>query len=294
MEKQLLLILNPIAGRKKAMPLLPQLVELFTQAGYRVQICVTRQRGDARRAAKKFGKDMDLLVCCGGDGTLNEVATGLMQAGLQKPIGYIPTGSTNDFANTLQLSDDPMTAARQILCGTIGEYDLGRFGNHYFNYVASFGAFTATSYSCSQVSKNLFGHFAYILGALLELPSLHKEHIRMIIDGEPLEGDYLFGAVCNTTSVAGVVTLKPELVDLQDGLFEVILVRAPHSPGELVQCIKSLLNHSLQSDMITLRSGARVEVFANEHMDWSLDGEQVKGRDRWLIENLHKKLWIKH
>ena len=292
--KKLLLIVNPIAGVKKAMRHLSQIQDIFSSAGYDVITHLTRQRGDACDAVKEYGSQVELVVCCGGDGTLNETVAGIVNAGLDLPVGYIPAGSTNDFANSLHLPHDILDAARNITKGAAHGYDLGLFGNRFFNYIASFGAFTGASYGCSQTAKNVLGHFAYILKAFQELPKIHKEHVRLEIDGQIVEGDYIFGAICNSTSVAGVVSLDPSLVDMQDGKFEVMLVRPPKNPMELCKCINSLLHQSVDSPMITFLSGTRVKVTANPKMVWSLDGERAEGRRTICIQNLHQRLKLVH
>ena len=292
--KNMLLIVNPIAGTKKAARNLGKIQAIFQDAGYEVITHITRQRGDAAHAVKAHGRQVDLVVCCGGDGTLNETVAGIVQADLDLPVGYIPAGSTNDFANSLHLSHNILDAARDITQGTVQGYDLGLFGNRFFNYIASFGAFTAASYGCSQTFKNVLGHFAYILKAFQELPKIHKEHIRLEIDDRVVEGDYIFGAICNSTSVAGVVSLSPDLVDMQDGKFEVLLVRAPKNPLELCKCVNALLHQSVESDMITFLSGSKLKVTANPKMTWSLDGEQAEGKRTICIQNLHRRLKLVH
>ena len=292
--KNMLLIVNPIAGTKKAARNLSKIQAIFREAGYDIITHLTRQQGDACHAVKAHGAQVELVVCCGGDGTLNETVSGIIQANLDLPIGYIPAGSTNDFANSLHLPHNILDAARKITQGTVHGYDLGLFGNRFFNYIASFGAFTGASYGCSQTAKNVLGHFAYILKAFQELPKIHKEHVRLEIDGQVIEGDYIFGAICNSTSVAGVVSLDPSLVDMQDGKFEVMLVRPPKNPLELAKCINGLLHQSVDSDMITFLSGSDLKVTANPKMTWSLDGERAEGRRTIRIQNLHRRLKLVH
>lgn len=189
--KQLLLILNPTAGTKKGSKYLAEIISVFNQAEYDTHVYVTTCRGDATRAVKMFAAQVDLVVCCGGDGTLNETITGVIEIGLKTPIGYIPSGSTNDFANTLHLSKDVVEAAKQIVNGTAQPYDIGKFGNRYFCYVASFGVFTKTSYTTRQSIKNILGHMAYILEGIQELSSIRKEHLRVELEDEVIEDDYL-------------------------------------------------------------------------------------------------------
>ena len=166
------------------------------------------------------------MVCCGGDGTLNETLSGLLSAESKTPIGYIPTGSTNDFASSLKLPLDVLEATKNIIEGQPVPYDAGRFGGRVFSYVASFGAFTRTSYTTPQSIKNALGHTAYVLEGIQELTQIRNEHIKMIVDGEVVEDDFLFGAICNSTSVGGVLTLDPDVVDLQDNKLE-----NPSGPG---------------------------------------------------------------
>lgn len=292
--KQLLLILNPTAGTKKACKFLTEIVSVFNRAEYDTHVYVTRCQGDATNAVKSLGGNADLIVCCGGDGTLNETVTGVIEIGLQTPIGYIPAGSTNDFANSLNLSSDVIEAAKQIVNGTAQSFDIGKFADRYFTYVASFGAFTKTSYTTPQNIKNALGHVAYILEGIQELSKIRKEHIRVELDGEVLEDDYLFGAVCNSTSVGGILTLNPDLVDMGDGKFEVILIRAPKDIQEMHACIIALKNQTYNCGMITFRSAAAINVSLSPQMSWSLDGEKADGAENITIENLHRQIKLVH
>ena len=231
--KKMLFIMNPFAGQKRANRVLPDILLQFSEAGFEINTIMTTGTGAATRAAQKCGQDVDMVVCCGGDGTLNETITGLLRAGASTPLGYIPTGTTNDFAASMGLSHNPVQAAKDILEGKPYDYDAGRFGNRNFAYVASFGAFTRSSYIVPQNIKNALGHTAYVLGGISELSQIRNEHIRMELDGEIVEDDFLFGAICNSTSIGGILNLDPEQVDMGDGLFEVMLVRMPRSPDDL-------------------------------------------------------------
>lgn len=292
--KQLLFILNPTAGTKKGSKFLAEIISVFNQADYDTRVYVTTCRGDATRAVKLFAAQADMIVCCGGDGTLNETISGVIEVGVETPIGYIPAGSTNDFANTLQLSNDVVEAARQIVNGAAQPYDVGKFGERYFSYVASFGAFTKTSYTTPQNIKNALGHMAYILEGIQELSSIRKVHLRMELEEEVLEDDYLFGAICNSTSVGGILTLNPELVDMGDGKFEILLIRAPKNIQELHECVMALRNQKYNCGMITFRSAGRIKVVANPDMPWTLDGERADGADNIYIENLHQCIQLVH
>ena len=286
--KKLLFVFNPCAGTKKANKVLPEILSIFCQAGYEVQVHVTQGPGDGKNAVRDRAAEMDLVVCCGGDGTFNETVTGLMEAGVQVNVGYIPAGTTNDFATSLKLSTDPVEAAKHIVEGTPQPYDIGAFDDRYFTYVASFGAFSKASYATPQNVKNALGHTAYLLSGIQELSQIHAERVRLELDdGQVLEDDYLFGAVCNATSVGGILNLDPSQVDMSDGLFEVLLVRAPKSLGEITECIQAVQHQQYNCSMITFRSVARLVVDIDPQRTWSLDGEAEPGKRRIKIENKH-------
>lgn len=285
--KKMLFIMNPFAGQKKANKALSEILLLFSQAGYEVVTHMTTGQGDASVEAQRWANSMDLVVCCGGDGTLNEVITGVLRAGSTTPIGYIPAGTTNDFASSLKLSGNLLQAARDIVEGEPVAYDVGRFGQRYFSYVASFGAFTKSSYVVPQNIKNALGHTAYVLGGISELSQIRNEHIRMEIDGEVVEDDFLFGAICNSTSIGGILTLDPRQVDMGDGLFEILLVRAARNLEEIGECIRAVQSQKYNCEMITFRSARNVKIFANPDMPWTLDGEKEEGHQEVTVENLH-------
>jgi YegS/Rv2252/BmrU family lipid kinase len=233
---------------------------------------------------------MDMVVCSGGDGTFNETVTGLMKAGLDLPLGYIPAGSTNDFAASLGLSSDCMEAARQIVEGVPCRYDAGKFGDRYFSYVASFGAFTKASYSTPQNIKNALGHTAYILEGIQELSQLKPTHVRIQLENTVIEDDFLFGAISNSTSLGGVLTLDPKQVDMGDGVFELLLIRAPKDIMELHECVWAVQKQQYNCSMITFVSTRELTVFPNPQMDWTLDGERCPGAESVHVENLHRAI----
>ena len=291
--KKMLFVINPYAGMRKASKVLAEILAVFNRAEYDVRVYVTAGQGDAIGAVERLSEGMDLVVCSGGDGTFNETVTGLMKAGLTLPIGYIPAGSTNDFAASLGLSSDCVEAARQIVEGTPFRCDAGQFGDRYFSYVASFGAFTKASYSTPQSAKNLLGHAAYILEGMQELSQIRKHHVKLTLDdGEVLEDDYVFGAICNSTSVGGIMTLDPNQVDLQDGKFEVLLIRASKNLQEISECLLSLQKQQYNNAVMTFRSASRITVEAEPDMPWTLDGEKEEGHALVQVENLHQAIAI--
>ena len=285
--KKMLLVVNPFSGQKKAAKMLSEIIAKFNRAEYAVQVYITAGPGDATVEVARVCKDVDLVVCCGGDGTFNETIAGLLQAQADTPVGYIPAGSTNDFAASLKLSTDILEATQDIILGQCVPYDAGLFGGRVVSYVASFGAFTRTSYTTPQSIKNALGHTAYVLEGIQELSQIRKEHIKMIIDGEEVEDDFLFGAICNSTSVGGILTLDPEVVDLQDNKLEILLVRAPRNLAEIHECIVALNTQKYDCAMLTFRSATHIRIFADPDMPWTLDGEREEGHSEVVVTPKH-------
>lgn len=290
--KRMLLVVNPCAGTKKIVKHTTQVIEIFNRAGYEVTVYVTAGPGDAARAVREMAEGMSLVVCAGGDGTFNESVSGILESGANVPLGYIPCGSTNDFANSLKLPTNILTAAKQIAEGEPVTYDIGQFGLRYFSYVASFGAFTRTSYATPQSVKNALGHMAYILTGMQELGQIRKHHLRLKLEDRTIEDDFIFGAISNSTSVGGILTLNPDLVDMRDGLFELLLVRSPKDLKELSECIRAIQTQKYDSPLVTFLSTAKVEVEAPPEMPWTLDGEREDGHAAVSVQNLHNAITL--
>ena len=290
--KKMLFVMNPYAGMRKANRYLADIIALFNRADYDVTTYMTAGPGDAIEVVERKAREMDVVVCCGGDGTFNETISGILRSGCDVPVGYIPAGSTNDFATSLKLSSNIMQAAADIVVGEPQRYDVGRFGNRYFSYVASFGAFTRASYSTPQSVKNALGHTAYLLEGISELSQIKKEHVRLELDGRVVEDDFLFGAISNSTSVAGILTLDPRKVDMRDGKFEVLLVRSPVDLAEISECIRAVQKQEYTCSMITFCSAEKIRVYANPDMAWTLDGEKEEGHEMVEVENLHHAVQI--
>lgn len=290
--KRILLVMNPYSGQRRANRYLPEIIGIFNSGGYEVVTYMTAAPGDATRIVADRGGDVDRVVCIGGDGTLNECISGLLQAGLEIPVGYIPAGTTNDFASSLHLPTNVLEAAEAIVAGEPVIYDAGRFGNRYFSYVASFGAFTRASYATPQYVKNALGHMAYLLEGITELSQIRKTHVRFELEDEVVEDDFIFGAVSNSTSVGGVLTLDPRQVDMCDGKFELLLVRMPRDPIELGECIHAIRTQHYNCEMMTFRSVSKLRVIADANMPWTLDGEREDGHSQVEITNLHEAIRI--
>ena len=290
--KKLLFIMNPYAGQRKANRFLPDIIGIFNRAGYEVIIHMTTGSGDATHVAQRKAPEVDLIVCCGGDGTFSETASGVLRSGVDVPVGYIPAGTTNDFATSLGLPSDILLAAQLAINGTAESIDIGMFENKHFSYVASFGAFTRASYATPQNIKNALGHTAYILGGISELSQIRKVHVRLELDEQTVEDDFLFGAISNTTSYAGLVTLDPKQVDMRDGQLEVLLVRAPQNLAEITECIQAVQNQVYNCSMITFCRCREMTIYADPDMPWTLDGEREDGHSRIHIQNLHLALRV--
>ena len=285
--KKMLLIVNPAAGKKKAPKVLTKIISIFNRAGYAVSVYITAARNEATEIVAQRADQVDLIVCAGGDGTFNETVSGLLQSGVDIPIGYIPAGSTNDFAASLKLPMKPLKAAQAIAEGKPVSYDIGLFGDRHFAYVASFGAFTKSSYATSQSVKNALGHTAYLLNGVTELAHIHKIPVKLELDGEVIEDEFLFGAICNSTSVGGIIKLDPSQVDMSDGLFEVFLVRSPKKLSDLRKFLRDVSRKKFDSPMVTFRSAKNVTVYADPEMSWTLDGEHAAGHEKIEIINRH-------
>lgn len=275
--KKMLFVMNPYAGQRRANRYLADILSIFNRAGYRVEAYMTGARGEATDIVRQYAPEMDLVACCGGDGTFNETVNGLLHSGADIPVGYIPAGSTNDFAASLGLPTNILQAAETVVTGEPSTLDVGKFGDRYFSYVASFGAFTRTSYATPQSVKNALGHAAYILGGISELSQLRTEHVKLQLDDEMVEDDFLFGAVSNSTSVGGVLSLDPKQVDLRDGKFEVLLLRSPRELGELSECIRAVQTAEYNCKMLTFTPASRITIWADAGMPWTLDGEMEPG-----------------
>lgn len=273
MGKKILLIINPMAGKGQAKSSMYNIVSPLCTGENAVTIMMTAKHGDAERFAREYSTGYDIVSCVGGDGTLSEVVCGLMQTKDPPPIGYIPLGSTNDVATTLKISKLPIQAAEDILTGTPMPIDIGKFGNTFFTYVAAFGAFTEVAYSTPQESKNALGPLAYFIEGVASLPKITSHHVKVTYDDGYLEGDFIYGGISNSTSVAGVVKLTKKNVGLNDGLFEVLLIKHPGSLSAFNQIIPEIVTQNYSHDSIVFLRTKNVKFEFEEEVAWTRDGE---------------------
>ena len=280
MDKKLLFIVNPRAGKRKSRAPLFDAVSIYSEAGYLVSVHVTSHPGEATELAEDLGASFDLVVCHGGDGTLNETVNGVMRIPKDKrpAVSYLPGGSTNDFAASLNISSNPAEAALSAMRLEPRKLDVGRFGERNFVYVASFGAFTKTTYTVPQDIKNVFGHLAYMLDGVKNLDTLCPYRMKITADGEVFDGEYLFGAISNSTSIAGLMKLSNEEVLFNDGLFELLLVPVPRTSAAMQALILALVNKDYyNSEGLIFRHVRHVTAETAEDIPWTLDGEYEPG-----------------
>lgn len=284
--KKLLFIINPKAGLKKNKHYIDDAVETFENAGYKVGIKYTKKRADGTNIAREFGSQVDLVVCMGGDGTLNEVMQGMIESNATTPLGYIPAGSTNDFANSLGLKTNPKEQAEFIITHEARPLDLGLFNGRYFVYTASAGIFTKTSYATPQDLKNKLGHFAYILTGAKELLHIRRLKLKIELNDQIIEGKYIFAAINNATKIGGVMKLDESVVRFNDGVFELMLVEFPKGPVEFGRIVWRVLTRKFTGEITFIQIDS-AKITAEKDIDWSLDGEKEKGKEKVDFKVVH-------
>jgi len=267
-----LLVINPCAGRRRGIRKLQSIVKALSGA-MTLDVYETTGRLDATKKAASDGGSYDVIIACGGDGTLNEVINGVMTLPCRPQIGYIPCGSTNDFAFSVPLPLNPVSCAEGIALGGVTLLDVGSFDDRWFAYIASFGAFTESSYSTPQELKNQIGHQAYIFDGLKRLNSLNSYLMNIDADGKHYEGRFIYGSVSNTTSVGGIVRLRKNTIRLNDGKFEMLLIREPENQGQYLKIVSDILAGTF-TDEHFIFTKVRDVVFRPAHpLAWTLDGE---------------------
>lgn len=289
----MLFIFNPRSGKAQIKNKLVNILDIFTKAGYELTVHVTQRQGDAMEAAFRYGENKDLVVCSGGDGTLNETISGLMKLNEYPDLGYIPAGSTNDFASSLKISKDMLKAAEAAVSGQAYPIDIGGFcEDKYFIYIAAFGAFTEVSYLTPQDKKNVLGHQAYMLEGMKSLASIKSYSMRVECEEIMLEGEFIFGMITNTISVGGFKGLVTQDVALDDGEFEVLLIRSPKTALDLTNIINYMFLKEEPNEYVHKFRTRSLKLISDEPIDWVLDGEFGGARREVSITNLEKKIRI--
>lgn len=291
MSGKLLLIVNPCSGRAKMKNELLKVVEILSADDTLVTVYPTKSRGDATVFAGKLKDgDYDTVVVCGGDGTLNEVITGLMNSGVKVTLGYIPSGTLNEWSSGLHISRNIRQAAADITTGHKQTLDIGKFDDRYFSYTASFGAFTEASYSAPQDIKNVLGQAAYFFEGIKSLGNIKPVHLKFTTEDRETEGDFLFGAISNSMSVGGIVKFKESLVKLNDGKFEVLLIRNPDNILGLQPILDGIIRQDFDRSGMEFFSAEKVTVTGGEGLSWTLDGEYAEGKEEITVTNVHNAI----
>ena len=289
---KLLFVFNPKSGMGLIKNNLLDIVDVMVKAGYDPTVYPTQARGDATRKIKESGADYNRIVCSGGDGTLDEVVTGMREANLEIPLGYIPAGSTNDFARTLRIPSDMVKAAEIAVGEHVFSCDVGQFNDDTFIYIAGFGLFTEISYDTPQGLKNMLGHAAYILSAAKSLAAIPNYLMQIEANGEIIQDKFIYGMITNSISVGGIKGLTGKDIQLDDGEFEVTLIKCPNNPIELTEIIEYLTGIITKTKMVYTFKASYIQIRSRSSVCWTIDGEN--GGEHWGVEikNHHKKLNI--
>ena len=306
MTRRMMLIINPHSGRGLSKTALGTIVSKLCDADFSVTVYFSHEKTPSELTFE-HAKNHDLIVCAGGDGTLSGVISGLLHANVKIPVGFIPAGTANDIAHTLALSKDPSLAAKKILEGKPEAIDIGKFlagkspagkspggkyPDRYFTYIAAFGAFTEVSYTTPQSNKRALGHFAYVLEGLADVAAIKPRRTIVEYDSNTIEGDFIFGAVTNSTSMAGVIKLNPNRVDLSDGEFEIILVKQPLVIADFFDILQSLTVQTYDGDNVNMLHASNVRFIFEEEVAWTVDGEDGGMHKKVTVKNCHKAVEI--
>lgn len=290
--KKILLIVNPVSGTVKIKSYILNILNILTANDCIPTVMITQRKGHAFEIVKEHAYNYDQIICSGGDGTLNEVISGIVSSGLSIPLSYLPSGSTNDFANCMKIPLNVVKATERAINGDLIPIDIGKINNSYFSYIASFGAFTAVSYSTPQAVKNSLGHLAYVLEGIKDLQNISPIYVKCNSNSRQCSGDYVFGAVINSTSIGGVVKLDKLLVDFSDGEFEVLLVKNPKTLNDLNKIIVSITSSNFDNNMFDFFKASQIEFEFENDMMWSIDGEGIKTGEKARITNLSKRILL--
>ncbi|MDE6661943.1 MAG: YegS/Rv2252/BmrU family lipid kinase [Lachnospiraceae bacterium] len=293
MGKNMLFVYNPRAGKAQIRSNLLDIIDIFVKADYEVTAYPTQKPGDAIKAVKNRREGYDIVVCSGGDGTLDEVVRGMMRCEEKLPIGYVPAGSTNDFANSLKIPRSMIKAADVVVNGKLFKCDVGAFNDDSFIYVAAFGIFTDVAYETKQDLKNVLGHTAYLLEGMKRLSSIKSYHMKITCDDMELDEEYIYGMITNSNSVAGFKGITGKDVELNDGMFEVTLIRKPAILKDMNDIMAALTDKRIESDAIKVFKASKIIIESEQEVAWTLDGEYGGSHNKVVVENKKEALEIK-
>jgi len=291
--QNVLLIVNPVSGRQKARTLIYSIVNFLSQNNCKTTVFTTICPGNATDLVRKYAPECDRIICCGGDGTLNEVFSGLAIMSKVIPVGYIPTGTTNDLAHALGLASNIKQAMHLALFGTARYLDLGTFNNdRYFSYVASFGAFSKVAYDTPQWLKNRLGRASYFFYGISEIADIRSYRVKIVADGLEIDDEFVYGSVSNSTVIGGLVKLPEYSISLDDGKFEVLLIKKPKGPIDLHHIVQGLINQEYNEDAVLFFAASRISFSFEGDVPWTVDGEYAGETNVVNIGNMHKKASI--
>ena len=290
--KKMLFIYNPNSGMGLLKPKLSDVLDIFVKGGYEVTVYPTQKYHDAVRKMGEYEEQYDLVACSGGDGTLDEVVTGMMKREDKVPIGYIPAGTTNDFASSLHISKNMLEAADTVVNGVPFACDVGEFNEDYFVYIAAFGLFTDVSYETKQSMKNVLGHLAYILEGTKRIFNIPSYRIKVTHDGETIEDEFIYGMVTNSRSVGGFKGITGKNVVFDDGKFEVTLFKTPRNPMELNGILGALALRKINPKRMYSFKTNEVHFETEEEIPWTLDGEFGGVHEEVVVKDCQKALEI--
>lgn len=290
-NNRLMLIANPVSGKRAVEQALPEVCRILLEEGWIPSVFITGKRGDATEFVGKYGAEFGRIAAMGGDGTMNEVISGIIGSGLYTPFAFIPSGTTNDFAATHHIPFDFAQSARLAATGKVRALDACRFNDNYFMFHGACGFFASVVNSTFQDMKNTLGYFAYILDGMANALSLAPRHARFVIDGKEFEDDFIYGGILSTVSLGGNITsLPPDMVRADDGQFEVMLARAPKDIIELGEVLKEFADRNFSGEYINIYKMSRCTIDSDEDMTWSLDGEPCLGGGHIEVEVLQKRI----
>lgn len=294
MQKKLLFIFNPVAGKNKINSYLSGIISAFCEKNYDVHIYASKAKNDMYNYFRKYNQDYELIIVSGGDGSLNEIVNAYMKSNYKPVIGYIPAGTTNDFSKNLDLPADMSECAKRIINGNIMTCDLGLFNRHsYFTYVAAFGSISEISYSTPQASKNILGQNAYVVEGLKQLVNLKKFHLKIEYDGGIIEDDFCHGMVSNSKSIGGIKFYKEYELSLSDGKFECLFIKYPNNPIDMQQIVTSIATVSFNNSHFYQFQTSKLKITSEEKVNWTLDGEYAGSSKTTTIDNCHKVIKFK-